>query len=195
MIIGVAFGLIIVVLALGIIIYNKLVERRNKVGNAFAQIDVQLKRRYDLVPNLVETARAYMAHERTTLEAVVVARNQAQQASQAVQQEAQNTQALATLANAEAVLSHSLGRLFALAEAYPDLKADQTMLRLTEELTTTENKLAFARQAYNDAVMQLNTAIESFPAVLFASGLGFKKANLLQALDSEQERKAPVVKF
>jgi LemA protein len=176
-------------------LYNRLVALKNKVANAFGQIDVQLKRRHDLIPNLVETARAYMTHERSTLEAVVNARNTAQAAGQLAAQQPGDAQALAAMAQAEGALSSTLGRFFALAEAYPDLKANQTMMQLSEELTTTENKVAFARQAFNDAVMGLNTAIQSFPAVVFAGALGFTTAALLQPLESEAERKAPVVRF
>lgn len=176
-------------------LYNRLVALKNKVANAFGQIDVQLKRRHDLIPNLVETARAYMTHERSTLEAVVNARNTAQAAGQLAAQQPGDAQALAAMAQAEGALSSTLGRFFALAEAYPDLKANQTMMQLSEELTTTENKVAFARQAFNDAVMELNTAIQSFPAVVFAGALGFTTAALLQPLESEAERKAPVVRF
>jgi LemA protein len=176
-------------------LYNRLVALKNKVANAFGQIDVQLKRRHDLIPNLVETARAYMAHERTTLEAVINARNAAQAAGQLAAQQPGDAQALAAMAQAEGALSSTLGRFFALAEAYPDLKANQTMMQLSEELTTTENKVAFARQAFNDAVMALNTAVQSFPAVVFAGALGFTNATLLQPLESEVERQVPVVRF
>ena len=190
-----------VVVALGaffiwvLVIYNRLVALRNRVANALAQIDVQLKRRHDLIPNLVETARGYMAHERETLEAVIGARNAAQAAGRAAAGDPANAQALATMAQAEGALSSSLGRLFALAEAYPDLKANQNMMQLSEEITTTENKLSFARQAFNDAVMHFNTALESFPAVLFAATLGFRPAAVLAPLDSDIERKAPAVRF
>ena len=176
-------------------LYNRLVALKNKVANAFGQIDVQLKRRHDLIPNLVETARAYMTHERSTLEAVVNARNTAQAAGQLAAQQPGDAQALAVMAQAEGALSSTLGRFFALAEAYPDLKANQTMMQLSEELTTTENKVAFARQAFNDAVMELNTAIQSFPAIVFAGALGFTNAVLLQPLESEAEREAPVIRF
>lgn len=186
---------ILALMVLVIVIYNRLVASNNQVSNAFAQIDVQLKRRYDLVPNLVETARAYMAHEKTTLEAVVEARNKAQFAHQALTQHPKDNQAMSSLMNAEGVLSQILGRFFALSEAYPDLKANQNMMQLSEELITTENKLAFARQAYNDAVMALNTSIQSFPAVLFARSLGFTQANLLQPIETALERQAPIVKL
>ncbi|WML89473.1 LemA family protein [Thiothrix lacustris] len=194
-------GLWITLAALALIIlffislYNRLVALKNKVENAFGQIDVQLKRRHDLIPNLVETARSYMLHERTTLEAVINARNTAQTAGQLATQRPEDAQALAAMAQAEGALSSTLGRFFALAEAYPDLKANQNMMQLSEELTTTENKVAFARQAFNDAVMALNTAIQSFPAVVFAGALGFSQIALLQPLESEAERKAPVVRF
>jgi LemA protein len=193
------FWITLVVLVLVILffisLYNRLVALKNKVANAFGQIDVQLKRRHDLIPNLVETARAYMMHERSTLEAVVNARNTAQAAGQLAAQQPGDAQALAAMAQAEGALSSTLGRFFALAEAYPDLKANQTMMQLSEELTTTENKVAFSRQAFNDAVMALNTAIQSFPAVVFAGALGFTAAALLQPLESEAERKAPAVRF
>ena len=176
-------------------LYNRLIALKNKVANAFGQIDVQLKRRHDLIPNLVETARAYMTHERSTLEAVVNARNTAQAAGQLAAQQPGDAQALAVMAQAEGALSSALGQFFALAEAYPDLKANQNMMQLSEELTTTENKVAFARQAFNDAVMELNTAIQSFPAIVFAGALGFTNAVLLQPLESEAEREAPVIRF
>ena len=176
-------------------LYNRLIALKNKVANAFGQIDVQLKRRHDLIPNLVETARAYMTHERSTLEAVVNARNTAQAAGQLAAQQPGDAQALAVMAQAEGALSSTLGQFFALAEAYPDLKANQNMMQLSEELTTTENKVAFARQAFNDAVMELNTAIQSFPAIVFAGALGFTNAVLLQPLESEAEREAPVIRF
>jgi LemA protein len=178
-----------------LVIYNRLVALRNRVSNALAQIDVQLKRRHDLIPNLVETARGYMAHERDTLLAVTGARDSAQAASRAAAGNPTDPQALAAVAQAEGALSSSLNRFFAVAEAYPDLKANQNMIQLSEEITTTENKLSFARQAFNDAVMHFNTALQSFPAVLFAATLGFKQAAVLAPLDSDIERKAPAVRF
>jgi LemA protein len=178
-----------------LVIYNRLVALRNRVSNALAQIDVQLKRRHDLIPNLVETARGYMAHERETLEAVIGARNAAQAAGRAASANPADAQAMSAMAQAEGTLSSSLGRFFAVAEAYPDLKANQNMMQLSEEITTTENKLSFARQAFNDAVMHFNTALQSFPAVLFAATLGFKQAAVLAPLDSDVERKAPAVRF
>jgi len=192
---------ITVAIALGVffvwalVIYNRLVALRNRVANGLAQIDVQLKRRHDLIPNLVETARGYLSHERQTLEAVVSARAAAQAAGQAGTRDAGDEPAMAAMASAEGALSTSLGRLFALAEAYPDLKANQNMMQLSEEITTTENKLSFARQAFNDAVMHFNTALESFPAVMFAGALGFKRAVMLAPLDSDIERKVPAVRF
>jgi LemA protein len=175
--------------------YNRLVELRNRMANAYAQIDVQLKRRHDLIPNLVETAKAYMAHERTTLEAVIAARNTAQAASAAAATKPGDAVAMNAMAQAESALSGTLGRFFALAESYPDLKANENMLQLSEELTSTENKVTFARQAFNDSVMQLNTAVQSFPAVAFAGALGFSLAQMLQPIGSDAEREPPAVKF
>lgn len=177
----------------GVAIYNRLVTLRNQFKNAFAQIDVQLKRRYDLIPNLVETAKAYLAHERETLEAVIAARNQAAGAIKLAAADPGNAQAMAGLAGAEATLGGALGRLFALAEAYPDLKANQTMMQLSEELTSTENRVAFARQAYNDAVMIYNTACEVFPAVFIAGAFRFTPASMLEIAPAEQA--APRVSF
>lgn len=191
----IALALLLLLIFWVIGLYNNMVALRNKMGNALAQIDVQLKRRHDLIPNLVETARGYMAHERNTLEAIVNARNAAQAAGQAVAKQPGDAGALSAMAQAEGALSASLGRFFALAESYPDLKANQTVMQLSEELTTTENKVAFARQAFNDAVMQHNTAIQSFPAVLFAAALGFVNATQLQSLEAESERQAPVVRL
>ena len=175
--------------------YNRLVTLRNAFKNAFAQIDVQLKRRYDLIPNLVETAKAYMAHERTTLEAVIAARNSAASARQAAAANPGEAAALNQMATAETALSGMLTKFFALTEAYPDLKANQNMLQLTEELSSTENKISFARQAYNDAVMVYNTAIEQFPTGIIASTFNFKAAELLQATEAEEERKPVKVAF
>ena len=176
-------------------LYNNLVSLRNKLRNGFAQIDVQLKRRHDLIPNLVETARGYLNHERSTLEALVNARNAAQSAGQVLAQSPGDATALAGMMQAESQLSQSLGRFFAVAEAYPDLKANSTLMQLSEELTTTENKVAFARQAYNDAVMLFNTAAQSFPAVLFAAALGFHATHPLQAIEAETERQVPTVRL
>ena len=176
-------------------IYNGLVTLRNRFKNAFAQIDVQFKRRHDLIPNLVEAVKGYMAHERGTLEAVIKARNQAVAAAAAAGANPGNPAAMQALGAAEGALSGMLGRMFALAEAYPDLKANQNMLGLQEELASTENKVAFSRQAFNDAVMEYNTGRESFPANIFAGMFQFGPAELLQATESAEERKAPQVKF
>jgi LemA protein len=191
----IVLGIVAVVVVWAIAIYNGLVALRNRFKNAFAQIDVQLKRRYDLIPNLVEIAKGYMKHERETLEAVIKARNQAAAAAGAAAANPGNPGAMQQLGAAEGALTGMLGRLFALAEAYPDLKANQNMLALQEELTSTENKVAFARQAFNDSVMEYNTKRESFPDVVFAGMFGFGPAELLQATESAEERKAPAVKF
>jgi LemA protein len=174
--------------------YNKLVGLRNRYMNAFAQIDVQLKRRYDLIPNLVEVAKGYMKHERETLEAVIEARNRASGAEQKVAADPADAQAMQNLMGAERALTGTLGRFFALSEAYPDLKANQNMARLQEELASTENKVAFARQGYNDAVMRYNTARESFPTVVIANSFGFQEAPLF-TVETEAERDAPRVSF
>ncbi|MGE5339833.1 MAG: LemA family protein [Gemmatimonadota bacterium] len=188
-------GLIALLVFWAIGAYNRLVGLRNQFKNAFAQIDVQLKRRYDLIPNLVETARAYMKHERETLEAVTRARNAAVSANQAAAADPANPSAIQGLAAAEGALTGALGKLFALAEAYPDLKANQGMMQLSEELTGTENKVAFARQAFNDAVMTFNTAVEQFPSNVIASAFSFKQAELLAATESPEEKKAVKVQF
>lgn len=190
----VLFGLLALLVVFAIGTYNSLVGLRNRYRNAFAQIDVQLKRRYDLIPNLVETARGYLKHERETLEAVVAARNAAVRAEQRASAQPGDPAAMQALQGAEAMLGGALGRLLALREAYPDLKADRTMGRLMEELATTENRIAFARQAYNDAAMRYNTARERFPAVLIAGPLGFGPAHLFE-VDSLEEREAPRVSF
>jgi LemA protein len=176
-------------------IYNGLVALRNRFKNAFAQIDVQLKRRYDLIPNLVEVAKGYIKHERETLEAVIKARNVAVGAAQAAGASPGNPAAMQALGQAEGALTGVLGRMFALAESYPDLKANQNMLALQEELSSTENKVSFARQAFNDSVMEYNTKRESFPNNFFAGTFGFGPAELLQATESPEERKAPQVRF
>ncbi|MCM2358515.1 MAG: LemA family protein [Geobacteraceae bacterium] len=186
-------GIVVIAVLYAVGIYNRLVTLRNLFRNAFAQIDVQLKRRYDLIPNLVETAKAYMKHEREALEAVIAARNQAAGAEKRAAAEPGNAQAMALLSGAESALSGALGRLFALAEAYPDLKANQTMMQLSEELTSTENRVAFARQAFNDAVMTYNTACEVFPGVLVAGSFGFLSATLLEI--ETAARVAPRVSF
>ena len=177
-------------------IYNRLVSLRNRFQNAFAQIEVQLKRRYDLIPNLVETARGYMSHERETLEAVIAARNQALAGLQAAAQDPGNADAIKQLASAEGALGGALGRLNVVMEAYPDLKANQNMMQLSEELTSTENRVAFARQAYNDQVMAYNTYRQSFPPVALAGLFGHDHdATLLEFEDSAQIQGAPKVSF
>ena len=195
MIISLVFAGIFILLFVAVVgAYNKLVTLRNRFKNAFAQIDVQLKRRYDLIPNLVETAKGYMGHERTTLEAVIQARNQAMSAGKAAAQNPADGGAMAGLVGAEGVLSGALGRLFALSESYPDLKANQNMMQLTEELTSTENRISFARQAYNDAVTSYNTAREVFPTVIIANMFNFTPAVLFE-VTSETQKEAPKVNF
>jgi LemA protein len=186
---------IVVVAVLWVVsLYNRLVGSRNGYKNAFAQIDVQLKRRYDLIPNLVETAKGYIKHERETLEAVIRARNGAVSAVQAAAANPGDATAMRGLAGAEGQLTASLGRLFAVAEAYPDLKANQNMMQLSEELTSTENKVAFARQAYNDSVMTYNNQREMFPGSIVAGMFNFQVAQLLE-LDEAAARQAPKVSF
>jgi LemA protein len=189
---------IVAVIVLGILffvaIYNKLIQLKNRFKNAFAQIDVQLKRRYDLIPNLVETAKGYMKHEREVLESVIKARNQASSAMEKASADPGNSEAIQGLIGAESVLSGTLGRLFALVEAYPDLKANQNMMQLSEELTATENKVSFARQAFNDAVMAYNTAREVFPNNIVANMFAFKEAQLFE-IKVEAEKEAPKVSF
>jgi LemA protein len=174
--------------------FNRLVALRNRFKNAYAQIDVQLKRRYDLIPNLVETAKGYIKHERGTLEAVITARNAASAASARAAASPGDADAMKALAGAEGALTGTLGRLFALAEAYPDLKANTTMMSLMEELTSTENKVAFARQAYNDSVMQYNTARETFPSNIVAGMFNFTAAELFN-IERPEEKEAPRVQF
>jgi len=190
----VLLAVVIVLLLYAVGIYNRLISLRNRFKNAFAQIDVQLKRRYDLIPNLVETAKGYIKHERGTLEAVTAARNQAAAAVQKAATNPADAGAIQGLMGAEATLTGALGRLFAVVEAYPDLKANQTMAQLMEELTSTENKVSFARQAYNDAVMSYNIARELFPAVIVANLFGFTLAQLFE-ITAVQEREAPKVAF
>ncbi len=174
--------------------YNNLVTLRNRFKNAFAQIDVQLKRRYDLIPNLVETAKGYLKHERETLEAVIAARNTAYAASKAAAANPADAGAMKSLLGAESGLAGAMSRLMAVSEAYPDLKANQNMMQLTEELTSTENKISFARQAYNDAVTAYNTTRETFPTNLLANLFNFAEAQLFQ-VENVAERAAPQVKF
>ena len=175
--------------------YNRLVRLKNIIANAFGQIDVQLKRRYDLIPNLVEAAKKYLQHEHATLEAVITARNQARSANDAVRSRPGKADAVIALAVAEQALDGSLGRLFAVAEAYPDLKADQTIRELSEELTSTENKVGFARQAYNDAVLDYNNAQSQFPTLLIARIFGFVPSAMLRATESPAERQGVRIQF
>jgi LemA protein len=186
-------GVLLLLIFWMVSVYNGLVVRRNQYQNAFAQIDVQLKRRYDLIPNLVEAVKGYMAHERETLEAVIKARNSAFTAEQKAAAKPGDPAAMKELGQAEGQLGASLGRLFALSEAYPDLKANTNMLNLQEELTSTENKVGFARQAFNDAVTSFNNARAVFPAVVVAGMFGFTEAHLLEA--EAAAREAPRVSF
>jgi LemA protein len=194
-----SMGWIILIIIVGIVffavtIYNRLIASRNRYKNAFAQIDVQLTRRHDLIPNLVETAKGYIKHERETLEAVIQARNAAVSGLQAAAADPTNPDAIRKLSEAEQGLSGALGRLFALSEAYPDLKANENMMQLSEELTTTENKVAFARQAYNDSVMDYNTLRESFPNNFVAGWFAFRAAELLE-IEDQAKREVPKVSF
>jgi len=184
--------LIIVVIGMIIGIYNRLVTLRNRFKNAFAQIDVQLTRRHELIPNLVETAKGYMKHERETLEAVIQARNQAMAVQKAASSNPDDAAAVKTLMGAETALSGALGKFFALAEQYPNLKADKTMTNVMEELTSTENKVAFARQAYNDSVMTYNTQREVFPNNVVAGTFNFKEAQLFEIEDKEYKKAVKV---
>lgn len=193
-----SFVIVLVILAVLVLFfvgtYNRLVTARNAFRNAFAQIDVQLTRRYDLIPNLVEIAKRYMQHERETLENVIRARNSAIEGLKAAAADPGNAAAVEKLSGADTQLAGALGRLFAVAEAYPDLKANQTMMQLSEELTSTENKVSFARQAYNDAVMTYNNAREVFPASVVAGMFTFQPAQLLD-IPTPQAREAPKVSF
>ncbi len=191
----IVLGVLAALAAWLIAIYNRLVGLRNRFKNAYSQIDVQLKRRHDLIPNLVETAKTYMAHERQTLEAVTAARNSAAGAAQRAAANPSDPDAIRAVQAAETGLSGALGRLFALSESYPELKANQTMMQLSEELTSTENRIAFARQAYNDSVMEYNTGTETFPNN-FVKGFGsFPPATLLEATESPEEKKPVKVSF
>ena len=188
-------GIAVVVLLWVVAIYNQLVSLSQRFKNAFAQIDVQLKRRYDLIPNIVETAKGAMAHERETLEAVIQARNSAAAAATKAAVNPGDAAAIGSLGAAETALTQSLGRFFALAEAYPDLKANQNLLSVQEELSSTENKVAFARQAFNDSVTSYNTYCSSFPPILFAGTFGFQPASLLEFDDAAEIKEAPKVSF
>ncbi|HUZ07154.1 MAG TPA: LemA family protein [Candidatus Paceibacterota bacterium] len=197
--VGLVFIIVVVVAALivglsAMGIYNKLVTMRNRYKNAYAQIDVQLKRRYDLIPNLVETAKGYIKHERETLEAVTAARNIAYAASKAAAANPGDATAMKSLASAETGLGGTLSRLMMVSEAYPDLKANQNMMQLTEELTSTENKISFARQAYNDSVMTYNTDREVFPSNMIAGMFNFGPAELF-VIDKPEQKDAPKVSF
>jgi LemA protein len=192
--------IIVIVVILALIVfwliqmYNNLVNLRNRVRNGFSQIDVQLTRRYDLIPNLIEAVKGYMSHERGTLEAVVNARNSAVAGLKQAAADPADPKAIKALAAAEATLGGTLGRLFALAESYPDLKANQNMMQFQEELASTENKVAFARQAFNDAVMGYNNACQNFPSNVVANNFGFRPAEFLEIGD-EAKREVPKVSF
>lgn len=186
--------IIAAIIVSAIVIYNSLISSRNGYKNAFAQIDVQLTRRHDLIPNLIETAKAYMAHEKDTLEAVVQARTQAVNDLNNAKLDPSNSDMLSKLGSAESGLSSALGRLFALSENYPDLKANENMMQLAEELTTTENKVAFARQSFNDSVMNYNNLRESFPSNIVSNFFAFKEASMLD-IEDESMRSVPKVNF
>lgn len=192
--VGVVLVLLIGLVIYLIMLYNSLVQLRNRFKNAFAQIDVQLKRRYDLIPNLVETAKGYLKHERETLEAVIKARSQAASASERASKNPGQSDAMAGLAGAENMLTSTLGRLFALMESYPELKANQNMMQLSEEIASTENRISFARQAYNDDVMHFNNAREVFPNNIVAGMFNFSIAAMFE-IDSPEKKKAPKVSF
>ena len=194
-IVGIVIGVVVLLLIIWVIgMYNGLVSLRNRVKNAWAQIDVQLQRRYDLIPNLVETAKGYMKHEADTLEAVTQARNMAHSAAQAMGADPTNAANMKALAGAEAGLTGVLGKLMMVAEAYPDLKANQNMMQVQEELTTTENKVAFSRQAYNDSVMHFNNGREQFPSNIIAGMFNFQEAAMWE-VESEAAKAAPKVDF
>lgn len=187
-------ALVVVLAIFAVGIYNRLVNERNRVKNAFAQIDVQLTRRYDLIPNLVEAVKGYMKHERETLEAVINARNSAVSSLQNAKADPANAEAIKELSESEGALGSALGRLFALAEAYPDLKANQNMMQFQEELSSTENKVAFSRQAFNDAVLSYNNTVENFPNNIVAGMFRFDPASFLE-IESAEKRTVPKVAF
>ena len=191
----IVLGLVVVVVLWAVSAYNRLVELRNRIANAFGQIDVQLKRRYDLIPNLVEVARGYLQHEASTLEAVIQARGQAQGAAAAARVAPTNAGAVGALAVAEGALGASLGRLMVVSERYPELKADATMQSLSEELASTENRVGFSRQAFNDQVLEFNNAAQQFHTLIVARLANFTPAAMLESTRSEEERAAPQVKF
>ncbi len=187
-------ALVVALVAYVIGIYNNLVNQRNRVKNAFAQIDVQLTRRYDLIPNLIEAVKGYMSHERGTLEAVINARNAASASLDAAKLDPSNADAIKKLGASESLLGNALGRLFALSEAYPDLKANQNMMQFQEELSSTENKVAFSRQAFNDSVLGYNNAVQNFPNNIIAGMFSFESASFLE-IESEEKREVPAVSF
>ncbi len=189
------FGIVILLGVFVAAIFNRLVALRNRYQNAFSQIEVQLKRRHDLIPNLVETAKGYMKHERETLDAVIQARNQAQRGLEQAAGDPGNPEAMQTLGGAESALTGAMGRLMVLVEAYPDLKANTNMMQLSEELTSTENKVSFSRQAFNDSVMGYNTYKQSFPSVVFAGMFGHTQDATLLEFDSEAIAEAPKISF
>ena len=191
----VTVGGAVILIAVVVKIYNSLVTLKNRFENAFSQIEVQLQRRYDLIPNLVETVKGYMKHERETLEAVIQARNQASQSLQRASGNPGDATAMASLAGAEGMLGGALGKLFALSESYPDLKANQNVSNLQEELSTTENKVSFSRQAFNDAVTSYNTYKQTFPPVIFAGMFGHGQDATLLEFDSKAIKEAPKVSF
>jgi LemA protein len=188
------FALLVALAFWGVSIYNRLVNLRNAFKNAFAQIDVQLTRRHDLIPNLIEAVKGYMKHERETLEGVIAARNRAVEGLRQAASRPEDPAAIQELSGAESALSSALGRLFALAEAYPDLKADRNMMQFQEELTSTENRVSFARQGFNDAVMSYNNARENFPNVVLAGFFDFKPAEFLE-IEAPEKREVPQVAF
>lgn len=193
--IWIVVGIVAILIVPFVVIYNRLVRLRNGYRNAFSQIDVQMKRRHDLIPNLVETVKGYAKHERETLEAVIAARNQAEQIREKLAGAVGDAQTMAQLGQAEGMLGNVLGRLFALSEAYPDLKANENFQQFQEELTSTENRVAYARQAYNDAAMSYNNVAQTIPSNIVAGLCGFKSVGMLEFEDQEAIREAPKVSF